>query len=202
MAADKEGKLLAMAGDCTVDHGPYAEFGDAVAQRCTQHMGSGYNIPNIYEEARVVCTNHSWGCAFRAFGSPQGEFASEVLIDELAEKVGMDPLEFRYKNAYRAGDTTPSGTAPDVIVLPGLIDKLRPSYKAAVERAKKESTPAKKRGVGVSIGIYNCGLERPDTSEAWAEITAGGVTIYNSWEDPGQGGDVGTLITAHRHSGP
>jgi aldehyde oxidoreductase len=118
-------------------------------------------------------------------------------MDELAEKIGMDPLEFRYKNAYREGDTTPSGTPPDVIVLPGLIDKMRPLYKAAVLRAKKESTPEKMRGVGISIGIYNCGLERPDTSEAWAEVTADGVTIYNCWEDPGQGGDVGTLITAH-----
>ena len=197
MAADKGGRLLAMEGDWTVDHGPYAEFGDAVAQRCGQHMGSGYHIPNIYGEGRVVCTNHSWGCAFRAFGSPQGEFASEVLIDELAEKVGMDPLEFRYKNAYREGDTTPAGTSPDVIALPGLIKKIRPLYKAAVSRAKKESTPEKRRGVGVSIGIYNCGLEAPDTSEAWAELTPDGVTIYNCWEDPGQGADVGTLITAH-----
>ena len=161
MAADKEGKILAMEGDCTVDHGPYAELGDAVAQRVCQHMGSGYMIPNIYEEGRVVCTNHSWGCAFRAFGSPQGEFASEVLIDELAEKVGMDPLEFRYKNVYREGDTTPSGTPPDVIVLPGLIDKLRPLYNAAHARAEAETTPEKRRGVGISFGIYNVGLESP-----------------------------------------
>ncbi len=197
MAADKDGKLLAMEGDWTVDHGPYAEFGDGVCQRCGVHMGSGYQIPSIRGEGRVVCTNHSWGCAFRAFGSPQGEFASEVLIDKLAEKVGMDPLEFRYKNVYREGDTTPSGTAPDVIALPGLIEKMRPLYKAAVSRAKKGSTPEKRRGVGLSIGIYNCGLENPDSSEAWAELTADGVTIYNCWEDPGQGGDVGTLITAH-----
>ena len=47
------------------------------------------------------------------------------------------------------------------------------------------------------MGIYNVGLEAPDSSEVWAELTSGGVTIYNSWEDPGQGGDVGTLITAH-----
>src|SRR5208282_4435403 len=109
----------------------------------------------------------------------------------------MDPLEFRYKNVYREGSTTPSGTPPDVIVLPGLIDEMRPLYKAALLKARQESTPEKRRGVGLSIGIYNCGLEVPDTSEAWAELTADGVTIYNCWEDPGQGGDVGTLITAH-----
>ncbi len=120
-----------------------------------------------------------------------------MLMDELAEKIGMDPLEFRYKNVYREGDTTPSGCAPDVIALPGLLDMMRPLYKAALKRAQKESTPAKRRGVGISIGQYGCGTDGPDASEAWAELTAEGVTISDCWEDPGQGGDVGTLITAH-----
>ena len=197
IAADKEGKLLAMESDWTVDHGPYAEFGDAVTLRGAQNIGAGYHWPAIRGEGRTVCTNHSWGAAFRAFGAPQSEFASEVLMDELAEKIGMDPLELRYKNVYRDGDTTPSGCAPDVIVLPGLIDMIRPLYRGALERAKKETTDRKRRGVGVSIGIYGCGSDGPDTSEAWAEFTPDGVTIYNCWEDPGQGGDVGTLVTAH-----
>jgi len=197
MAADKDGRLLAMESDWSVDHGAYAEFGDAVTLRGAQNIGAGYHIQNIRGEGRTVCTNHSWGCAWRAFGAPQSEFASEVLIDELAEKIGMDPLELRYKNVYREGDTTPSGCAPDVIALPGLIDMMRPLYKAALERAKKESTPAKRRGVGVSVGLYGCGTDGPDASEAWAELTAEGVTIYDCWEDPGQGGDVGTMITAH-----
>jgi aldehyde oxidoreductase len=202
LAADKDGKILAMESDWTVDHGAYAEFGDAVAVRGAQFMGAGYHIPSIRGEGRAVYTNHAWGSAFRAFGAPQVEFASESLIDELAEKIGMDPLEFRYKNVYREGDTTPTGCAPDVIVLPGLLDMARPHYKEALERAKKESTPQKKRGVGISIGVYGCGLDMPDSSVAWAELTADGVTIYNCWEDPGQGGDVGTLITAHESLRP
>ena len=202
MAADKNGKLLAMESDWTVDHGPYAEFGDAVTMRGSQFIGAGYHIPSIRGEGRTVYTNHSWGCAFRAFGSPEAEFASEVLMDELAEKIGIDPLEFRYKNAYRAGSTTPTGCPPEVIVLPGLIEMARPLYKEALKRAKKESTPRKKRGVGVSIGIYGCGMDGPDSSEAWAELTADGVTIYNGWEDPGQGADLGTVITAHESLRP
>ncbi|MGD0232321.1 MAG: molybdopterin-dependent aldehyde oxidoreductase, partial [Syntrophorhabdales bacterium] len=202
MAADENGKLLAMESDWTVDHGPYAEFGDAVTVRGAQFIGAGYNIPSIRGEGRTVYTNHSWGCAFRAFGSPQSEFASEVLMDELAEKIGIDPLELRYKNVYREGDTTPTGCAPDVIVLPGLIDKARPLYKAAIARAQEETTPTKRRGVGVSTGVYCCGLDGSDSSEAWAELTAEGVTIFNCWEDPGQGADVGTLITAHESLRP
>ncbi len=202
MAVDQEGKLIAMESDWTVDHGPYAEFGDAVTVRGAQFMGAGYNIPRIRGEGRTVYTNHSWGCAFRAFGSPQAEFASEVLMDELAEKIGIDPLELRYKNVYREGDLTPTGQPPDVIVFPGLIDKARPHYREALERAKKESTPQKKRGVGVSIGVYGCGLDGPDSSEAWVELTPDGVTVFNCWQDPGQGGDVGSLITAHESLRP
>jgi aldehyde oxidoreductase len=197
IAADKNGKLLALEGDWSVDHGPYAEFGDAVTVRGAQNMGAGYYWPDIRGEGRTVCTNHSWGAAFRAFGAPQSQFASEVLMDKLAEKIGMDPLELRYKNVYRKGDTTPIGAAPDVFCLPGLIDMIRPKYQEALKRAKKESTYKKKRGVGISIGVYGCGVEGPDMSEAWAELTPDGVTIYDCWEDPGQGGDVGTLVTAH-----
>ena len=202
MAADKDGRLLAMEGDWTADKGSYADFGEHLIQRVAQHLAAGYGIPHIYGEGRAVYTNHVWSSPMRGFGSPQAEFASESLIDALAEKVGMDPLEFRYKNVYREGDTTPSGSPPGVIVLPGLIDMMRPLYKAALAKAGKEATPEKKRGVGISVGVYKSGIERPDTSEAWVELTAEGVTIYVCWEDPGQGGDIGALITGHESLRP
>ncbi len=196
--ADNDGRLLAMESDWTVDHGPYSEFGDLLTLRGAQFIGAGYNIPNIKGLGRTVCTNHAWGSAFRAYGSPQSEFASEVLMDELAEKMGIDPLELRYKNVYRKGDTTPSGCPPDVYSLPEMIDKLRPLYKEALAKAKAESTSDRKRGVGLSIGVYGCGLDGPDSSEVWAELTPEGVTIWSSWEDHGQGADAGALGTAHQ----
>ena len=195
--ANKDGKIVAMESDWSVDHGPYSEFGDLLTLRGAQFMGAGYGIPNILGEGRTVCTNHAWGSAFRAYGSPQAEFASEVLMDELAEKLGMDPLEIRYKNVYRPGDTTPTGCPPDVYSLPEMLDKLRPLYKEAKERAKARSTASKKYGVGISIGIYGCGLDGPDSSEIWVELTKTGVTLGASWEDHGQGADMGALGTAH-----
>lgn len=197
MGADENGKIIAMESDWTVDHGPYSEFGDLLTLRGAQFMGAGYDIPNIRGLGRTVATNHVWGSAFRAYGSPQAFLASESLIDELAEKMGIDPLELRYRNVYRPGATTPTGQAPEVYSLPEMIDILRPKYQAALERAKRESTPEKKKGVGVSIGIYGCGLDGPDSSEAWVELTPEGVTVYNSWQDHGQGADMGTLGTAH-----
>ncbi|NTU48124.1 MAG: molybdopterin-dependent oxidoreductase, partial [Syntrophobacteraceae bacterium] len=196
--ADKDGKIIAMESDWSVDHGPYSEFGDLLTLRGAQFIGAGYGIPNIRGIGRTVCTNHSWGSAFRAYGSPQSEFASEVLMDELAEKMGVDPLELRYKNVYRQGDTTPNGCPPDVYCLSEILDTMRPLYKAALDRAKKESTPEKKRGVGLSIGIYGCGLDGPDSSEVAVELTPEGITVLSSWEDHGQGADMGCLATAHK----
>jgi aldehyde oxidoreductase len=197
MAADKNGKLLAMETDYLVDHGPYSEFGDLLTLRGAQFMGAGYNIPNIRGLGRTVATNHSWGSAFRAYGSPQSFLASESLVDELAEKIGMDPLEFRYLNVYRPGDTTPNGQVPEVFSLPEMLEKLRPLYKQAKEKAKRESTPENKKGIGISIGIYGCGLDAPDSAEAWVELTKTGVTVYTTWHDHGQGADMGVVGTAH-----
>lgn len=198
LGATKEGKLVAMESDWSVDHGPYSEFGDLLTMRGSQFIGGGYNIPNIRGEGRTVCTNHAWGSAFRAYGSPQSEFSSEVLMDELAEKLGMDPLELRYQNVYRPGDTTPTGCVPDIYPLPEILDKLRPLYKEAQEKAKKETTDDKKRGVGISIGVYGAGLDGPDTAEAYVELVKDGVKVYTSWEDHGQGADMGVLATAHK----
>ena len=197
-AADKEGQLLAMETDWSVDHGPYSEFGDLLTLRGAQYIGAGYDIKNIRGEGRTVCTNHAWGAAFRGYGAPESEFPSEVLMDELAEKLGMDPLELRYKNVYRKGSTTPTGQDPEVYSLPEMIDRLRPKYEAARKRAAERSTDAVKRGVGVAVGVYGAGLDGPDTSETDVELNPDGtVTIFNTWEDHGQGADMGTLAVAH-----
>ncbi|MFH1114362.1 MAG: molybdopterin cofactor-binding domain-containing protein [Pseudomonadota bacterium] len=195
--ADENGKITAMESNWIVDHGPYSEFGDLLTVRGAQFIGAGYGIPNIRGLGQTVCTNHAWGSAFRAYGSPQSFFASESLMDELAVKLGKDPLELRYINVYREGDTTPTGQTPEVLNFPEMIDKLRPKYQAALERAKKESNADVKKGVGVSLGIYGCGLDGPDGSEAVVELTPEGVTLTVSWEDHGQGADMGALGSCH-----
>ncbi len=162
VAADKEGRLLAMEGDWSVDHGPYSEFGDLLTLRVNQFMGAGYNIPNIRSIGRTVATNHVWGSAFRAYGSPQSFLASESVIDELAEKMGMDPFELRYKNVYRPGATTQPGRPP----------KLPPSWRCStrcdpsmwrLKRKPKRNPPLIQEGRGISLGVYGCGLDGTDS---------------------------------------
>jgi aldehyde oxidoreductase len=199
MGADKDGKLLAMETDWSVDHGPYSEFGDLLTLRGAQFMGAGYGIPNIRGKGRTVCTNHAWGSAFRAYGSPQSFLASESLMDELAAKMGVDPLELRARNVYRPGDTTPTGQTPEVFSFSEMVDKLRPLYQEAKKRAKAGSSGEIKKGVGISLGIYGCGLDGPDASEVRVELNPDNtVTLFNTWEDHGQGADMGSLGTAHK----
>ena len=198
-AADKAtGKIKAMEADWIVDHGPYSEFGDLLTLRGAQFIGAGYGIPNIRGDGRTVATNHAWGAAFRGYGGPESEFPSEVLMDELAEKLGMDPFDLRELNCYKEGDTTPTGQKPEVMNLPTMFKALRPKYEAAKAKAKAESTDAVKRGVGLALAVYGAGLDGPDSSEAWAELNPdGSVTIGSSWEDHGQGADSGAQCTAH-----
>lgn len=198
LAADKTGKLVAMETDWWLDHGPYSEFGDLNTVRQGQFTGAGYNIPNIRGKGRTVCTNHAWGSAFRAYGSPKAFLSSEIAIDILAEKLGMDPFDLRYKNIYRPGSTTPTGQVPEVFCLEEMMDILRPLYEEAKKRCKELSTPEKKRGVGLAVGMYGCGLDGPDGSVCWVELNQDGtVSIGDSWQDHGQGADLATLTHAH-----
>jgi len=197
LGADENGKLVAMETDWTVDHGAYSEFGDLLTHKGAQFIGAGYNIPNIRGKGRTVCTNHAWGAPYRGYGSPQSEFASESLMDELAEKIGMDPLELRYLNVYRPGGTTPTGQTPETFCLDKMIDIIRPKYAAAKEKAARESTPELKKGVGVSIGIYGAGGDGPDVAEAWVDLQKDGVLVSTVWGEHGQGADAGILGTAH-----
>ena len=159
--ADRNGKLLAMESDWSVDHGPYSEFGDLLTLRGAQFIGAGYGIPNIRGEGRTVCTNHAWGSAFRSYGSPQSFFASESLMDELAAKMGEDPLELRARNVYRPGDTTPTGQTPEVFSFTEMVDKLRPLYQEAKKKAKAGSTPEAQEGRGDFPGYLRLRPRRP-----------------------------------------
>lgn len=197
-AADKDGKLLALKHDHYMDHGAYSEFGDLLVIKILRNVAAGLDVPNIRGIGRAVFTNHAFGSAFRGYGSPQAEFASNVLFDELCEKMGMDPWDFYYKNVYRPGSTTPTGDEPDVYPLPKLLELIKPKYDEAKKRAKERTTADKKCGVGLTVGVYNTARDTADAAGSDIELHPdGSVTVYNTWEDHGQGADIGSLTTAH-----
>lgn len=203
LAADENGKLLGLWGDNYIDHGPYSEFGDLLTHRLSQFVGAGYHIPTIRNKSQTVFTNHAWGSAFRGYGSPQSFMGSEIAMDVLAAKMGMDPFDIRELNCYKESEhsTIPTGYEPDVYCLEEMYKVARPLYEAGKKRVAEKNAASDGRykyGIGVASGVYGSGLDSVDSSQAYAELNPDGtVTMYVSWEDHGQGADMGTLVSAH-----
>ena len=117
--------------------------------------------------------------------------------------MGIDPFEMRAMNCYKASEhtTIPTGYEPDVYCEEDLFNKARPLYEAGKKRVAEKNAASDGRykyGIGVALGVYGCGLDGVDSSSAYAELNKDGtVTIYVSWEDHGQGADMGALVSAH-----
>lgn len=194
MACDENGKLTATSFEFLYDKGTYTEFAGDLADVALIFFGVPYYTPNVSGVAKVAFSNQPFSTAYRGFGSPQVFTASEQLIDMLAEKAGIDPLEMRYINAYREGDTGNTGNEYKVHPVPGILDALRPVYQRLVEDAKRNSTQEYLRGVGVSMGSFKVG-DPFDYAEVDLELNEdGSVTNYNTWEEIGQGSTAGALM--------
>jgi len=195
LACDKDGKITAVEFDGGLDHGSYLELGDDVISKFVRFMMFPYSVPNAAGLARVATTNHAYGTAYRGYGSPQAYTCSESLIDMLAEKAGIDPFEFRWRNIARKGDTTLNSMEFLQYPMEEMMTIMKPLYEKAVAEAKAADTPAKRRGVGLAWGGYNVGAGPEDQASVAIELTGDNkFTKYDTWQDQGQGGDAGSLI--------
>ncbi|MDR0886681.1 MAG: molybdopterin-dependent oxidoreductase [Clostridiales Family XIII bacterium] len=195
LACDENGLFTAGEFDSAIDHGAYPELGDDKCTKILRFMYFPYVVPNVVGLARAAVTNHSFGTAYRGYGAPQAYTASEALVDMLAEKAGIDPFEFRYKNIARKGDLNINQHEFLQYPMEEMMDVMRPKYEAAVKRAKAEDTPEVRRGVGVAWGGYNVGLGDEDVADVAIELMPDGTfTKYDTWQDQGQGGDAGSLV--------
>jgi len=195
LACDKDGKIIAAEWDSGMDHGAYNELGDDIITRIARFMYFPYNVPNVLGLARCACTNHSYGTAYRGYGSPQAYTASEAMMDMMAEKIGLDPFEFRWRNIARPGDLNVNSFPFVIYPMEAIMERMRPVYEKAVADAKKYSTPEKRRGVGIAWGGYNVTEGVSDQCKVALELREDGKFVkYDTWQDQGQGGDVGSLI--------
>ncbi|MGH8680386.1 MAG: molybdopterin cofactor-binding domain-containing protein, partial [Burkholderiales bacterium] len=106
LACDRDGNLLAADFSGDFNTGAYASWGNTVANRVPIHASGPYRLPNVRALSRAVYTNAPVAGAFRGFGVPQSTIVHEALLDELADRAGIDKLELRYRNALRAGQPT------------------------------------------------------------------------------------------------
>ena len=194
LACNKDGKILAAEWDCGLDHGAYNELGDDLTQRPARFMFFPYNVPNVMGLTRVACTNHAYGTAYRGYGSPQAYTASEALMDMMAEKLGMDPFDIRWANIARPGDLNINSFPFVDYPMEKIMETMKPIYEKAVARAKAEDTPEVRRGVGLAWGGYNVTEGTGDQCTIALELREDGKFVkYDTWQDQGQGGDVGSL---------
>ena len=196
-ACNDNGYLIAFEFQGDFDTGAYASWGPTVADRVPIHCSGPYYLPNIKADSAAVLTNAPPSGAFRGFGVPQAAIAHEALMDALAQKLGLDALEFRLRNAIRAGQ--PTATGQILTASAGLVQCLqavRPrwqEWRAGAEQFNVGSE-IRRRGVGIGCMWYGCGntsMSNPSIMRIGID-QAGKITLYNGAVDIGQG--VNTIM--------
>lgn len=110
LGASSDGKILSFYADYKLNTGPYTTHGPTVL--CAGARKFQYAIPHYYFDGKCILTNHATAGAFRGYGNMQLAFAREVMIDRLAQKLGIDPVELRLKNHVKVGGHFPGADLP------------------------------------------------------------------------------------------
>ncbi len=194
IGADAEGHVTAMTFAGDFNTGAYASWGPTVATRVPVHASGPYRTPNYRAEARAIHTNGPISGAFRGFGVPQAAIMQELLYDDLAEKCGLDRLEFRRRNAFRDGDVTTCGQDLPSVGMLECLDALAPHWSKALDAAKTHNATgcSTRRGIGVASCWYGCGnTALPNPSTIRIGITPNGrLKLHQGATDIGQGSNT------------
>ena len=199
---DADGKLTAFRFHGDFDTGAYASWGPTVANRVPVHATGPYAVANVQCTTAAIHTNGPPSGAFRGFGVPQAAIAGEALMDMLAARLGLDPLEFRRRNALAVGSIIATGQVlGEGAALPECLDAIRPRWQDLRRQAAcfNVDAPAHlRRGVGIACmwyGIGNTSLSNPSHMVIGVS-RAGGVTLFSGAVDIGQGSNTVMLQIA------
>ncbi len=197
--ATRDGKLTALDFAADFNTGAYSSWGPTVAGRVPVHASGPYRVPNYRALTRAVHTNIVPAGAFRGFGVPQAAIAQEQLYDDLADRAGMDRLEFRILNALDDNSATVTGQVlGEGVGIRACLEALRPRWQASRTQAAEFNTTATgplRRGVGVAGMWYGCGntsLPNPSTVRIGLKRD-GRVALHQGAVDIGQGSN--TIVT-------
>jgi CO/xanthine dehydrogenase Mo-binding subunit len=195
-ALTRDGKLLAIEIDFTIDGGAYETLSPVVLSRGTIHAAGPYNCPNVRVRSRAVATNMPPHGAFRGFGAPQSVFALERHFDRIAEIVGLTPDELRRRNFIHEGQTLAVGQViRETVKMDRLMDRALElsSYHAKRQRFQQENPRSTiKRGIGFAAFLHGAGFtgsgEEYLASEAALDVTPDGrVRVFAGSTEMGQG---------------
>lgn len=172
-AAARDGTIVAAQTELIADGGAYASTSAEVLKGSTLFASGTYAIDNVSTDGYVVYTNNTPAGAFRGFGSPQAQFAAEVMVTRLAHALDMDPVEIRRRNIYREGDLQPTQTPlpPSVGALP-VLERCVQEAQTRLHYGRPDPTPKThlRRGVGITSGIKNVGYSFGFPEQATATV--------------------------------
>ena len=185
----RDGRLTAMEIDVLFDGGAYATLSAVVLSRGVIHASGPYRCDHIRIRGRATMTNTPPNGAFRGFGAPQTQFATEVHMDRIADALGLDPVRIRDINVLRPGDTTATGQRL------GRDCSARQVLREAVARAdfarRRKALAGKNRGIGLSLFFHGSGFtgggEVKLASKASLALTERGARILVASTEIGQG---------------
>ncbi|HEY5436361.1 MAG TPA: selenium-dependent xanthine dehydrogenase [Candidatus Limnocylindrales bacterium] len=178
VGCDADGRLVAVRARIVGDNGAYASVGGKVLERAAGHACGPYRVPNVDVEARAVYTNNPPSGAMRGFGANQAAFALEGVLDILAERVGIDGWEIRWRNALDVGDRFGTGQKlGEGVGIRATLLAVRDAYRAA--RYAGIGCGAKNVGIGNGLVERGRAVLRPEAD--------GTLTLFHSWSEMGQG---------------
>jgi xanthine dehydrogenase molybdenum-binding subunit len=187
--AKKDGTLMARQVSMILDNGAYSSWGATTPLVMMQSISSLYRVPNVKYDVVVAYTNNPYSGAMRGYGNPQATFVIECHMDMLAHELGMDPMEFRLKNANQPGDVTGQGVKITTCGLTECIERAADSVAWAEKRAKPGN-----RGVGMAAMIHVGGGARIYPSDGCGSTVKvddfGKVTLVTGSTDMGQGSET------------
>ncbi len=182
VGCDAEGRITAVKARMIGDTGAYASVGSKVLERAAGHACGPYDVPNVDIVSEAVMTNNPPCGAMRGFGANQAHFAVEGCLDLLAEKVGLDGWEIRWRNALEVGSSFTTGQVLEKSVgLKQTLEAVRRPYYEAIEGG---------RAVGIACGIKNSGIGNGAKEWGRARLVVedgGRVVLYNGYTEMGQG---------------
>ena len=158
MGCDEEGHIMGVKAKVASDTGAFASLGGPVLERACTHAAGPYAYENFEIEGRAYYTNNPPAGAFRGFGVTQTCFATETLLNMMADEIGITPWEIRYRNAIRPGGVLPNGQIVDEST--GLVETLeavKEEYEAALAAGKPVGIACAMKNAGVGVGIPDWG---------------------------------------------
>ncbi|MGH7719752.1 MAG: xanthine dehydrogenase family protein molybdopterin-binding subunit [Gemmatimonadaceae bacterium] len=184
-----DGRLLAMDIEVIIDGGAYVTLSPVVLSRGAIHAAGAYRCDHVLIDGRAVMTNTPPNGAFRGFGAPQTQFAVEVHMERIAERLGMDPVRLRELNLVRPGDTTATGQVMGDDCSAAQV--LREAVRRSGYRRKRRAFAGTNRGIGASLLFHGWGFtgsgEVHLASRAALELTDSGARILTGSTEIGQG---------------